>query len=283
VALAWLELYYARQARAPLTDLRRELQLQLDTISAAIAAGRQTTGDALALRSAVEAAQDRIIEQDRAIERARVALATWLPGDASRPLADPPDTARFDHALTELLDNLHEHPDQRIYAEREALARSDVALASNSKSPDWSIELSYGQRGPAFDNMITLMVSVDLPWEAEKRQDRDIAAKQRLADQASAQAEEARRNHEAELRGSYADWQTAGVRVERFETLLLPLARERIAAGMAAYRGGRGELALVLEARRAETETRLGFLQAQLERARAWAKLNFLLPSEVQP
>jgi outer membrane protein TolC len=283
IALAWLELYYARQARPPLADLRRELQLQLDTIPAAIASGRQTTGDALALRGAVEAAQDRIIEQDRSIERARVALAVWLPGDASRPLSDPPDTGRFDHALAALLENLHEHPDQRIYAEREALARTDLALASNSKKPDWSVELSYGQRAPAYDNMITLMVSIDLPWEAEKRQDRDVAARQRLADQASAQAEEARRIHEAELRGSYADWQTAGVRMERFEKLLLPLARERVGAGLAAYRGGRGELALVLEARRAETETRLGFLQSQLERARAWAKLNFLLPAGVQP
>lgn len=283
VGLAWIELYYARKARAPLADLAKELQLQLDTISAAIAAGRQTTGDALALRSAVEAAQDRIIEQDRAIERSRAALAAWLPGDASRPLADPPDTSRFDHAPTALLANLQEHPDQKIYAEREALARAEVALASNSRKPDWSVELSYGQRGPAFDNMITLMVSVDLPWEAEKRQDRDIAAKQRLADQASAQAEEARRIHEAELNGIYADWQTAGVRIERFERLLLPLARERVAAAIATYRGGRGELVAVLEARRAETETQIGFLQTQLERARAWAKLNFLLPSEVQP
>jgi hypothetical protein len=42
-------------------------------------------------------------------------------------------------------------------------------------------------------------------------------------------------------------------------------------------------LGAVLEARRAETETRLGFVQSQLERARAWAKLNFLLPHEAQP
>ena len=283
VALAWLELLYARQSRAPLADLATELQLQLDTVSAAIASGRQTTGDALALRSALEAARDRVIEQDRSIERARFALAAWLPDDASRPLADPPDTGRFDHAPASLLSDLHEHPDQRVYAEREALARTDLQLASNSKTPDWSVELSYGQRGPTFDNMISLMVSVDLPWEAGKRQDRDIAAKRLLAEQASAQAEEARRMHEAELRGLYADWQTAGVRVERFERLLLPLARERVAAALAAYRGGRGELATVLEARRAQTETRLGFLQTQLERARAWAKLNFLLPKEAQP
>src|SRR3989441_10875001 len=283
IALAWLELYFAQQARAPLVELVGELQLQLDTVSAAIASGRQTTADALALRGAGVAAQDRVIEQDRTIERARYALAAWLRDEASRPLDDPPDTRVFDHPPAALLANLHEHPEQRIYAEREALARTDAALAANSKKPDWSLEVAYGQRGPAFSNMISVMVSIDLPWEAEKRQDRDLAAKRLLAEQARAQTEEARRMHEAELRGFYADWQTAGVRSERFEKLLLPLARERVAAALAAYRGGRGELGGGLEARRAETETRLGFVQAQLERARAWAKLNFLLPHEVQP
>lgn len=283
IALAWLELYFAQQARAPLVELVGELQLQLDTVSAAIAAGRQNTADALALRGAGIAAQDRVIEQDRSIERARYALAAWLRADASRPLANPPDTSTFDHPPTVLLANLHEHPELRIYAEREALAKTDIALATNSKNSDWSLEVAYAQRGPAFSNMISVMVSIDLPWEAEKRQDRDLAAKKLLADQAQALAEEAQRMHEAELRGFYADWKTTGVRVERFEKLLLPLARERVAASLAAYRGGRGELGMVLEARRAETETRLGFVQTQLERARAWAKLNFLLPHEGQP
>jgi outer membrane protein TolC len=283
IALAWLELYFAQQARAPLVELVGEVQLQLDTVSAAIAAGRQNTADALALRGAGVAAQDRVIEQDRTIARARYALAAWLRDEASRPLADPPDTGVFDHPPTTLLANLHEHPEQRIYAEREALARTDAALAANSKKSDWSLEVAYGQRGPAFSNMISVMVSIDLPWEAEKRQDRDLAAKRLLAEQAQAQSEEARRMHEAELHGFYADWQTAGVRTERFEKLLLPLARARVAAALAAYRGGRGELGTVLEARRAETETRLGFVQTQLERGRAWAKLNFLLPHETQP
>ncbi len=283
VALAWLELYFAQQSRAPLVELVGELQLQLDTVAAAIAAGRQNTADAHALRGAGVAAQDRVIEQDRTIERARYALAAWLRDEALRPLADPPDTSAFDHPPTALLANLHEHPEQRIYAEREALARTDAALAANSRKSDWSLEVAYGQRGPAFSNMISVMVSIDLPWEAAKRQDRDLAAKRLLADQAQAQTEEARRMHEAELRGFYADWQTAGVRTERFEKLLLPLARERVAAALAAYRGGRGELGAVLEARRAETETRLGFVQTQLERARAWAKLNFLLPHGGQP
>src|SRR5258708_657313 len=82
IALAWLELYFAQQARAPIVELVGELQLQLDTVSAAIAAGRQNTADALALRGAGVAAQDRVIEQDRTIDRARYMLAAWLREDA---------------------------------------------------------------------------------------------------------------------------------------------------------------------------------------------------------
>src|SRR5256885_1298572 len=79
IALAWLELYFAQQARAPLVELVGELQLQLDTVSAAIAAGRQNTAGALALPSAGVGAQDPVIQQDRTIERAGYAVAARPP------------------------------------------------------------------------------------------------------------------------------------------------------------------------------------------------------------
>ena len=90
--------------------------------------------------------------------------------------------------------------------------------------------------------------------------------------------ENARRMHEAEVRGWLADFDTAERRIERFERTLLPLARERSAAALAAYQGGRGDLGLVLEAERAVTQTELGLNQALAERAKAWANLNFLYP-----
>ena len=80
-----------------------------------------------------------------------------------------------------------------------------------------------------------------------------------------------------------ADWEIAGERVRRFDAVLLPLARERIELALAAYRGGRGDLAAVLEARRVQAETLLASLGAALERARAWARLNHLTPREVKP
>jgi outer membrane protein TolC len=59
---------------------------------------------------------------------------------------------------------------------------------------------------------------------------------------------------------------------------LLPLARDRSAAALAAYQGGRGDLGGVLEAERAVTETELGLNQVLADRAKAWANLNYLYP-----
>jgi outer membrane protein TolC len=92
--------------------------------------------------------------------------------------------------------------------------------------------------------------------------------------------EDAVRMHEAEVKNLLADWNTAGKRLERYDAILLPLARERAQAALAAYRGGRGELSAVLEADRALAETELARVQSETERARAWAGLNYMYASE---
>ena len=115
-----------------------------------------------------------------------------------------------------------------------------------------------------------------MPIAAARRQDRDVASKLAEVEQARALREEGLRMHQAEVRGLLADWTTANHRIERFDAVLLPLARDRAAAALAAYRGGRAELGSVLEANRAVTEAELGRVQAQTERGRAWAGLNYL-------
>ena len=223
---------------------------------------------------------DRVIEQERMLQRARIALAAWLGDEARRPLGAPPDTSRLAHGREALLAQLHEHPMLRVLDERENLARAETELAKTTKKSDWSLEVGYAQREPFFSNMITVMVAMDLPWQAERRQDRDIASRLAEAEQVRAQREDARRMHEAEVRGWLADYDTAARRIERFQRVLLPLARDRVEAALVSYQGGRSELAVVLEANRAITETELGATAAGAERAKAWANLSFLYPHE---
>ena len=278
IAIAWLEVHYAERSRGSLERLVRQFQLQVDTLAAGVTRGRQSTADAFMARSALEQANDRIIELDRTIARARIMLAALIGDEARRPLAAVPDTTRFAHPREHLVARLAEHPDLRIQEQREALARAEVDVARSSTKSDWALEVGYGYRRPAFDNMLTVMVSIDLPWQTGRRQDRDIASRLAEVDQARAMRENARRMHEAEVRGWLADFDTAERRIDRFERTLLPLARERSGAAMAAYQGGRGDLGPVLEAERAVTETELGLNQVLAERAKAWASLNYLYP-----
>ncbi len=280
IALAWLDAWYAEQSRGVLLRLAEQFRLQSDAAPSGVARGRQTAADGYALRTALEQANDRVIEQERAVAKARNALAAWIGTEAGRALAPPPDTTRFAHAPDHLVATLSEHPTLRVYDERESLAQAEVALAKSTRERDWSLEVGYAQRGPNFDNMLSVVVAIDLPFAKERRQERDVASKLAEVEQARALREEARRMHEAEVKNLLADWDTAQKRVDRFANVLLPLARERRAAALAAYQGGRGELAAVLEAERALTETELARLRSEAERARAWAGLNYLTPAE---
>ena len=282
-AVSWLELYYAQRTRDTVEQLVRQYELEADTVSAAVTAGRVSPASAVMLRAALETARDRVLEQRRAVLRAQAALSALVGNAARRPLGTAPDTTTLAHSPTALVGNLETHPALRVYKEREALAESEVALATSSAKPDWSVEVLYGQRSPNFSNMVTVMFSIDLPFDKAKRQDRDVAARASLLDRARSESEDARRAHEADVRTMISDWEISGERARRFEKLLLPLARERTELALAAYSGGRGDLAAVLEARRAEIETQLSLITAELERGRAWARLNHLVPHEVKP
>jgi len=280
VAAAWLELHFAGRARAALEGLGRQIELQSGAAPSALARGRQNAAEAFMLRQAVEEVNDRVIELERASAKARFALAALIGDPAARPLADPPDMARVPQPVEALLSRLTEQAQLRVLERREALARAEVDMARSERRTDWMLEVEYGQRRPYFDNMLSVMLSFDLPLRREGRQDRDIASRLAELEQARAMQEDARRMREAEVRGWIADWETAERRIGRFERVLLPLARERAAAAQAAYRAGRGELGPVLEAERALAEAQLGLVQMLAERAKAWANLAFLHPEE---
>jgi outer membrane protein TolC len=280
IAMAWYEVLHATRALEVMSDLQSAVALQQETVGAAIAAGRAPVADGFAARSAVESVRDQVIDQERVLARSRIQLASFLGDEAKRPIGAAPDTTRLPVPVAALLDSLDRQPALAVLERREALARSDVEVAKSTKSPDWSVEFSFGQRTPYYSNMASLMFSVDLPVLAASRQDRDVAASLAQVDRARALREEARRAYEAQVRTLAVDWETWHRRVERFEKVLIPLAQERAEAALAAYRGGKGELMAVIEARKAEAETRLGLHNALLERGRAWAGLSFLAPQE---
>ena len=84
--------------------------------------------------------------------------------------------------------------------------------------------------------------------------------------------------HIAEDLAMWQEWQSNRDRLARYDSSLVPLALERTRASIAAYRGASASLSAVLESRRVEIDTRLERLRLEMDTARLWAQLNYLIP-----
>ena len=276
VALAWIERYFAERNLDLLTELARESELQMIAAQASLSGGKGQVSDPLAQRLAIALVADRTIDAARTVAKAKANLGRWIGVVAKQTLDVAPAFDELAAHHSNLIRDIDSHPHLAIYTPMAAMAQSEVQLANAAKHPDWSLEVAYAQRGPAFSNMLSIGVRIDLPIFQRQRQDPAIAAKLALSEQIRAQTEDARRAHLAEIESLLVDWDSAKQRVAKYNADLLPLAKARTDVTLAAYRGGKGDLALVLEARKGEIDMRMNQLAAQAEMARAWANLNFL-------
>lgn len=279
-AIAWLDRFNQERMRDVLSRQRDEARLQIEAADAAYRGGRGSQADVFAARSAVAQIEDRIAQADRQLATAKTQLARWVGVAAGEPLASVPslDTVRL--RAEDLEAQIAHHPQIAVLRGQEAAAQADVELAQANKRPDWSVELMFSQRGPAYSNMVSVNVSVPLQWDRTNRQDRELAAKLALLEQARAQREEEVRMHVAQTLAMLQEWRSNRERLQRYDASLLPLAGERTQAALAAYRGGAGPLSSVLDARRAEIDTRMERLRLEMESARLWAQLSYLVPAD---
>jgi hypothetical protein len=137
----------------------------------------------------------------------------------------------------------------------------------------------YSQRGPGFSNMMSLNVSKPLQWRERERQGRVLAARLATAEQMRAERVEETRSHLADARALLQEWQANRQRLERYSSSLIPLTAERPTAATTAYRGRTGSLTAVLDARVGETDARVRYLELEMETARLWTELNYLVPA----
>jgi outer membrane protein TolC len=279
-ALAWLDRYYAEAMQTVISEQRRQAQLEIEAAESAYRAGRGNLADILAARNALVLLDDRASEIGRKVRAARIALARWIGSDADAPLADKPaiDAIRLDPGTLET--DLAHHPELAVLAKKEEVAAAEVRIAQANKKVDWSVALMYSQRGPDFSNMVSVNVSVPLQWDQKNRQDREIAARLAMLDQARAERDDMLRAHTAEVRAMIAEWENDRERNARYAREVLPLATERSQATLGAYRGAKASIVDVLLARRSEIDVRMQALQLEMDTARLWAQLNFLFPED---
>lgn len=280
-ALAWLDRYYAETTAAVIAEQAKEVKLEIVAAEGVYRGGRGNQADVFAAHSALVALEDRASELNRRIRNAKIGLARWVGDGADAPLAGKPaiESIRLDPGALET--QLAHHPQIAVFSKQEEIASTDVKLAQANKQTDWSVEAIYSQRGPSFSNMVSIGVSIPLQWDQSNRQDRELASKLAMAEQAKAQREEALRAHVGEVQAMVAEWENGRERLARYAREIIPLANERTHAALTAYSGGKVNLTDLLLARRNEIDVRMQAVQLELETARLWAQLNFLFPDNV--
>lgn len=282
-ALAWIERYYTQQIRDLVLRQIEETRLQVQAAESGFGIGRSSQADVFAARSALVLLEDRLSTVDRQQRNAALVLARWVGPDAERPATEAPawKTSRLEDGR--LQEHIPLHPDLLVLKAQVDAAQTESRLADANRRSDWSVEVMYSQRGSAYSNMLSVGVSIPLQWDRANRQDRELAAKLSMVDEARAKYEDMLRSHEAEVRTLLNDWQTGKSRVHRHQEQLIPLAEQRAQAALTAYRTGKADLATALAARRDEIDARMQALALEMETAKSWAQLNFLSPSDSLP
>ncbi|MEX2961814.1 TolC family protein [Microbulbifer sp. TYP-18] len=242
---------------------------------------------------AVARVDDRIVAVDGDIHTTRSELSRWLGAAAWRHIdRSLPHWARLEQWLTSVslpiqADAIAGHP-ALLAAEAEVSARgAEVALAREAYKPQWSLEVSYGQREltPLSDgsDLASATVSFDLPLFTGKRQDKRLA---------SAQAREgagilARQNLQlallAGLNAAATNAHSLAQRRQLYQHSLLDEAEATAAAVLRGYASDTTDLDAVIDARLDVIEAQINAVRLDYGYYRALAQVRYFLAQTQVP
>jgi outer membrane protein TolC len=272
-ATAWITRATVERQLARVDDLVSQNHLLDEAVRAQLVGGMGAATDAVTVRqeaAMIEERRDELIAQ-RA--QAIAALRRWVGVAADLPLTGTsPDWPIKEEALAH---GLHRHPELELFEPQAQVLDAEIDEARSNERPDWSLELAYQKRGPQFDDMAMLEVSVDLPLFPGSRLDPQVAARRGERTALDAQRESALREHASMLESDLADYQRLSNAVRRQRETLLPLADEKIALATAAWRGNKGSLADVAAARLERIDTELKAIALEGESAQLAARLHY--------
>jgi len=283
VRRAWTELAWVAQARRQVTEQVEWVDQMRAAARARYASGEGRQLEVLQAGLDVAMLREQLLDLDREEAVRRAQLARWIGDEEARQAEANALPARAAlEPLATLEQRLLRHPAQQDFERRIDAARTAAELAEQRNRPGWMLDLSYGFRsgemsgGDSRSDMLSAMVSFDLPLFRGNRQDREVAA-------ARAEARgllDLHDDHVREMRAMLAEaWSRADrtAELERFyESELLPLAEQSVRAALLAYGSNRAMVDEVVAARRAALETTLKHLRLAADRAQAQYDLDYL-------
>jgi outer membrane protein TolC len=275
VRQAWLELYFQQESLRLLHESRRLQQKQLEAAEGRYRAAADMQQVVIRARQAVARVNEREPMLKAQIARTRAQLGRWIGAAATLPLPAalpvlPTPSTDFDPAR---------HPEWLASEAMFDAARLEVDMARQDYKPAWMLDLSYGVRRPMPDgterpNMVTAMVTLDLPVFRAKRQDRRLAEKQALESGARLETEDKRRELEAMHQSMRAEYEALATRAKIFEEQLLPAIRREAQVTVAGFARDKTEYR---DAQMKAIEAEQEYTRVRVDLAKTQAELLYLI------
>tara|TARA_B100001105_G_scaffold193316_1_gene157360 strand:+ start:5583 stop:6818 length:1236 start_codon:yes stop_codon:yes gene_type:complete len=267
-AMAYVEAYYAGEAWKLTTLNEKHAREELEASKGRLATLSGSSAEVLALTSALGVAEDESADLRQQQAAAATALQRWAGTQPDELLAP---TLAVAPSLDAFVAN---HPLVVAKQRDVEVARQDAEATRLNRKPNWSYEVSYGQRQGRPD-MVSFGVSIPLQVAPAARQDRETAAKLAMVEKAEADLAEAQRAAAGDYAALASDAKRLQERVDRYGAAVLTPLRRRTEATLASYRANQASLVMLFEARHAEVEAQRKFLTLQRDLAKAQAQLVF--------
>jgi len=267
-AMAYIDAFYTGEALKLTMLSEAHVREELEAGKGRLASASGSSADVLGLSSALGAAEDDSADLRQQQAAATASLQRWT-GLAAEELGAPRLAV-----VPSLEDFVANHPAVVARMRDVDVARQEMEVARLNREPNWTYEVSYGQRQGRAD-LVSVGVSIPLPVARAARQDRETAARLALVEKAEADLAEAQRAAAGDYSALASDARRLRERIERVQSAVLAPLRQRSAATLAAYRSNQAGLATLFEARHAEVEAQRKLLGLQRELAKAMAQLVF--------
>jgi outer membrane protein TolC len=267
-ALVYVDAWYAGEALKLTTRTEHHLHEELEAAKSRAATTTGSGAEALQLMSAKGIAEDESEAVRQQQTAAMVSLQRWigiLPDALTKPPAFPAPSEP---------DYVARHPAVTGLQREVEVARQNAVVAASERTPNWTWEVSYGQR-TGYSDLVSVGVSIPLQVAPSQRQDRETSARLAMVDKAEADLAEGMRAATADYRTLTGDAARLQQRIERYQGAVLHPSRQRVSAALAAYRSSQSPLTTLFEARHAEVEAQKKLLALQRDLARAQAQLTF--------
>ncbi len=277
----YLNLYYETSAHQIILETK-DLFSDLVTITESIyAAGRASQQDVVLANLELARLDDRLTKIQAMEEGYRSTLAQWIGDPAWNSISrEFPELPGLPESV-DLNQVIPQHPLIRSESAKVDASRQLIEVAKQDYKPGFSAILDYGYRqdtnnGNNRADMLTALVSMDIPLFTENRQDKKVSANVQKTAAAQYSKDDKLRFLKQYYDKNQYQWQRLGEREKLYTNSILKSAKNNTATALTAYQSGVSEFNTLMRAEITGLDIRLEDLRIRVDRAVAQARLLYI-------